>query len=137
MAEPQKTEPRKFRAPDVNPESKAFWDAANEGKFLLKHCNGCGETHYYPRSICPLCGSDKTEWIESKGVGEIYTLSTMRRGPNAPYTLAWVTLDDGPAIVTNIDTDDHDALAIGQRVAVKFAASDGGAPYPMFTPDGE
>ena len=130
-------EPRKFRAPDVNPESKPFWDAAADGKLMLKHCAACGEKHYYPRSICPLCGSDKTEWFQSSGKGAIYTLSTMRRGANAPYTLAWVILDDGPAVVTNIATDDHDALAIDQRVIVKFAPSDGGAPYPLFTPDGE
>ena len=131
------TEPRKFRAPDVNPESKSFWDAAGDGKLMLKHCTACGEKHYYPRSICPLCGSDKTEWFQSSGKGVIYTLSSMRRGANSPYTLAWVTLDDGPAIVTNIDTDDHDVLAIDQRVIGKFVASDGGAPYPLFTPDGE
>jgi len=128
---------RKFRAPDVNPESKPFWDAAADGKLMLKHCTACGEKHYYPRSICPSCGSDKTEWFQSSGKGAIYTLSTMRRGANAPYTLAWVMLDDGPAMVTNIDTDNHDALAIDQRVIVKFVASDGGAPYPLFTPDGE
>lgn len=130
-------EPRKLRAPDINPESKPFWDAATEGRLLIKHCNGCGENHYYPRSICPLCGSGETEWLETKGSGEIYSLSTMRRGPNAPYTLAYVTLDEGPAVLTNIDTPDHDALRIGQRVIVKFAASDGGAPYPAFAPDGE
>lgn len=128
---------RKFRAPDVNPESKPFWDAAADGKLMLKHCTACGEKHYYPRSICPSCGSDKTEWFQSSGKGAIYTLSTMRRGANAPYTLAWVMLDDGPAMVTNIDTDNHDALAIDQRVIVKFVPSDGGAPYPLFTPDGE
>lgn len=130
-------EPRTLRAPEVNPESKPFWDAANEGRLLIKHCNACGENHYYPRSNCPLCGSGDTEWLESEGKGEIYSLSTMRRGPNAPYTLAYVTLDEGPAVITNIDTQDHDALAIGQRVTVKWTASEGGAPYPMFTPDGE
>jgi len=130
-------EPRKFRAPDMNPESKPFWDGACDGTLMLKHCTACGEKHYYPRSICPLCGSDKTTWFQSSGKGTIYTLSTMRRGANAPYTLAWVTLDDGPAILTNIDADDHDALAIGKRVTVAFVASDGGPPYPLFTPDGE
>ena len=128
---------RKFRAPDVNPESKPFWDAAADGKLMLKHCTACGEKHYYPRSICPSCGSDKTEWFQSSGKGVIYTLSTMRRGANAPSTLAWVMLADGPAMVTNIDTANHDARAIDQRVIVKFVPSDGGAPYPLFTPDGE
>jgi hypothetical protein len=136
------TEPRKLRAPEINPESKPFWDAAAQGKLLIKRCTTCGEAHYYPRSICPFCGSDATVWETSSGQGQIYTLSTMRRGANAPFTLAYVTLDEGPSIITNITDCDHDALAIGQRVTVRFVPStapDGSAaaPYPMFTPSGD
>ena len=125
-------EPRKLRAPEVNPESKPFWDAATEGRLLIKRCTACGEAHYYPRTICPFCGSPDTVWEASAGLGEIYTLSTLRRGPNAPLTLAYVTLDEGPMMITNIIDCDPDRLAIGQRVQVCFAASEGGAPYPMF-----
>jgi hypothetical protein len=73
--------------------------------------------------------------VESAGKGAIYSLSTMRRGAGAPFTLAYVTLDEGPAVLTNIATDDHDALRIGQRVAVNFVPSDGGPPVPMFMPE--
>ena len=129
--------PRTLRAPEVNPESKPFWDAATEGRLLIKRCSACGDAHYYPRTICPFCGSPDTVWETSTGLGEIYTLSTLRRGPNAPFTLAYVTLDEGPTMITNITDCDHDTLAIGQRVRVRFAASEGGAPYPMFTPVGD
>ncbi|HPU16738.1 MAG TPA: OB-fold domain-containing protein [Polymorphobacter sp.] len=136
------TEPRKLRAPEINPESKPFWDAAAQGQLLVKRCTACGEAHYYPRTICPFCGSDATVWETCSGKGTIYTLSTMRRGPNAPFTLAYVTLDEGPSMMTNITDCDHDRLAIGQRVTVRFVPStapDGsaGAPYPMFTPSGD
>lgn len=130
-------EPRKLRAPEVNPETKPFWDAAAEGRLLIKRCTACGDAHYYPRTICPFCGSPDTVWETTTGLGEIYTLSTLRRGPNAPFTLAYVTLDEGPTMITNITDCDPDALAIGQRVEVRFVASDGGAPYPMFTPVGD
>jgi len=128
---------RKLRAPEVNPETRPFWDAATEGRLLIKRCTACGEAHYYPRTICPFSGSPDTVWEASAGLGEIYTLSTLRRGPNAPFTLAYVTLDEGPTMITNITDCDHDTLAIGQRVRVRFVASDGGAPYPMFTPVGD
>lgn len=129
-------EARKLRSPEPDPETQPFWDAAKEGRLLLKRCNSCGEAHYYPRSICPICHSADTTWIDAAGTGEIYSLSTTRRGPYAPYTLAYVTLDEGPAILTNIDTDDHDTLKIGQRVALVFAPTDGDIPYPKFTPTG-
>lgn len=126
-------EARKLPAPAENIENQPFWDAAREGKLLIKRCGACGEPHYYPRALCPFCLSADTRWEETAGKGTLYTMSTMRRGP-AVYTLAYVTLDEGPAVLTNIDGD-PDALAIGQRMTVTFAASDGGAPYPMFAPD--
>ena len=69
----------KYPAPQGNPETKPFWDAAAQGKFLIKRCTACGEPHYFPRSICPFCFSDQTVWEESSGEGEIYTFSLMRK----------------------------------------------------------
>ena len=46
---------------------------------MIKRCTACGEAHYFPRSICPFCFSDKTVWEESSGEGEIYTFSLMRK----------------------------------------------------------
>jgi uncharacterized OB-fold protein len=63
-------------------------------------CNACGKIHFYPRSICPFCFSDETHWLESKGVGAIYSYSIMRRG-GSPYALAYVTLDEGPTLTTD------------------------------------
>ena len=54
------TETKKYPAPVTNPETKPFWDAAALGKFMIKRCTACGEAHYFPRSICPFCFSDKT-----------------------------------------------------------------------------
>ena len=126
---------RTLPAPEVNVETQAFWDAAAEGRLLIKRCGACEQPHYYPRALCPFCLSADTRWEQAAGVGTIYSLSTMRRGKDAPYTLAYVTLDEGPAVLTNIASDDPDALAIGQRVRVRFAASEGSSPYPMFAPD--
>jgi uncharacterized OB-fold protein len=130
-------EPRKIRAPEINPESKPFWDAAADGRLLIKRCTACGEAHYYPRTICPFCGSPETVWEQSRGAGEIHIFATMRRGPGAPFTTAYVTLDEGPSMMTNIIDCDPDALAIGARVMVRFVATDGGPPVPMFTPAGD
>ncbi|MDB5694462.1 MAG: DNA-binding protein [Sphingomonas bacterium] len=126
---------RKLPVPEVTPETQPFWDAAAQGKLLIKRCGACGEPHYYPRALCPFCLSADTRWMEAAGTATIYSLSTMRRGPDAPFTLAYVTLDEGPAVLTNIATDNYDALAIGQRVRVSFVPSEGGPPLPCFTPE--
>jgi len=124
---------RKITAPQPNVETQAFWDAAAGGRLLIKKCAGCGEAHYYPRAICPFCFSDRTDWVEASGRGTIYTYSVMRRAP-VPYAIAYVTLAEGPTMMTNIVDCDLDRIAIGQAVRLVFKPSEGGPPVPMFTP---
>jgi len=124
---------RSIPAPPVSPETRPFWDAAAAGRLLLKRCEACREPHYYPRAICPFCGSDRTTWLEASGGGAIYSYSVFRRAP-VPYAIAYVTLDEGPTMMTNIVDADLDALRIGQRVRVRFTPTDGGPPVPTFAP---
>ena len=129
------TDKPKYPAPLTNPETAQFWESAKAGKFLIKRCKSCGEPHYFPRSICPFCFSDKTEWEESKGEGVIYSYSLMRKSPTGPYVTAYVTLNEGPTLFTNIVDCDLASLKIGQHVKVVFKPTDG-APLPFFTPVG-
>jgi len=120
-------------APPSSPETKAFWDAAAQGQLLLKRCGACGQAHYYPRAMCPFCGSDRTEWRAASGKGTIYSYSVMRRA-EVPYAIAYVTLEEGVTMMTNIVDCDLDAIRVGQAVRVAFRPTDGGPPVPMFAP---
>lgn len=128
------TAERKIPAPAVNPEVKPYFDAAADGRLLVKFCAACGQYHHYPRAICPHCFSDRTEWREAKGTGTVYTCSVLRRGVPVAYCIAYVTLDEGVSLLTNIVDCDLDQVRIGQRVKVVFKPTDGGPPVPMFTP---
>ena len=110
---------RTIPPPPVNPETKPFWDAAAQGRLLIKRCTACDEPHWYPRAICPFCGSERTEWMEASGQGTIYSYSVFRRAP-IPYAIAYVTLAEGPTMMTNIVDCDLDAIRIGQAVRVAF-----------------
>jgi uncharacterized OB-fold protein len=129
MASPARTIP----APQVTPETQPFWEAAAQGRLLVKHCTACGKVHHYPRAICPFCFSDRTEWRPASGRGTLYSYSAMRRAP-VPYAIAYVTLDEGVTMLTNLIDCDFDALRVGQAVKVVFAPTEGGPPVPMFTP---
>ena len=124
---------RKITSPVVTVETKAFWDAAREGRFLIPFCTACGKAHWYPRAICPFCMSDKVELKEASGRGKIYTYSVMRRAPEV-YAIGYVTLEEGPTMLTNIVDCDPDKVAIGQPVAVVFRETENGPPAPMFRP---
>ena len=130
------TKQRKIPAPQPNPETQRFWDAAGDGKFMIRKCAACGKAHWYPRVICPFCAGDKTEWVEASGRGTIYSWSVMRRAPE-PYAIAYVTLAEGPTMITNLVDCDLDALRIGQDVQIKFTPTEGGPPVPTFTPVGQ
>jgi uncharacterized OB-fold protein len=124
---------RKIEAPEQSPETKPYWDAAAKGQLLIKKCNACGEPHFYPRSLCPFCFSGDTAWVAASGKGTIYSYSVMRRVP-VPYVVAYVTLAEGPTMISNIVDCDLNAVKIGQAVKVTFKPSDGGPLVPMFTP---
>ena len=125
---------RKIPAPAVNPENKPWFDAAAEGRLLVKRCGDCGEYHHYPRAICPFCFSANTAWVEAKGTGSVHTYSVLRRGVPVPYCIAYVTLDEGVSMMTNIVDCDLDTVRIGQKVKVVFKPTEGGPPVPMFAP---
>ena len=124
---------RKIPAPKVLPETLAYWQAADEGRLLVKRCNSCGRHHHYPRDICPHCLSSETVWQVAAGTGTVYSFSTMGTG-DAAYTLAFVTLDEGVTLMTNLVDCDPATVRIGDKVRVVFWPSQGGHAVPMFTP---
>ena len=125
---------RPIPAPMVSVETKPFWDAAAEGRFLIKRCTACKQAFWYPRAMCPFCMSAETVWEESPGAGVIYSYSVMHRSPTGPYAIGYVTLDEGPAVLTNFVDVAPDGLSIGMKVKVKFQPTEGGPPAPVFAP---
>lgn len=123
--------------PIVDPESRPYWEALKERKLLLKSCRACGKAHHYPRELCPHCHSDELDWIEAKGDGEIYSFTVVHRpageafAADIPYTVALVTLDEGPRMMTRI-AEGGSAVEIGRRVRVTYQNGEGGWVLPFF-----
>ncbi len=134
MSEAQEKMTRPIPAPAVSIETKPFWDAAAQGRFLIGRCQDCAKAYWYPRAICPHCFSGRTVLEESPGEGVIYTYSVMHRSPSGPYAIGYVTLNEGPAVLTNFVDVAPDGLAIGMKVKVRFQATEGGPPVPVFAP---
>ena len=121
-------------SPTCNPENKLFWEAAQENLLILKFCNSCKEPHYYPRSICPQCGSNETTWVESNGLGEIYSYTVMRRGVEVPFAMAYVKLNEGISLLTHLTNCDFDKICVGQKVKVVFQETQDGQKTHLFEP---
>jgi uncharacterized OB-fold protein len=124
---------REITAPPIDPENKPFFDAAAQGKLTTRKCGACAKVHFYPRAICPFCGGDAPEWVELSGRGAIYTCSLTRRAGPVPYVIAYVALDEGVTMLTNIVDCDLETVRIGARVKVVFKPAEDGTATPMFT----
>jgi uncharacterized OB-fold protein len=129
-------------APIVLPEVKPFWDATAEGRLVLPRCNKCQTVIWFPRPFCPSCASTDVTWIEASGRGSVYSFTVNRRGTadlpayreSGTYVLAYVELDEGPRIMTNIVDCDPDSVEIGQKVEVVFHDTGQGTALPRFRP---
>lgn len=125
-------------APPVNPETEPFWTATNEGVLVLARCAN-GHVIWYPRVICPDCHSTEVEWITATGHGRVYTYTVVHRAPAGyrdatPYVVAYVELDEGPKVVTNIVDVEPAAVHIGQEVVAVFDDTGAGSALVRFRP---
>ena len=121
-----------------------FWDATAEGRLLLPKCQDCAGLIWFPRPFCPQCGSLNIDWVQASGKGTIYSFTVNRRGAGdlveykdpVPYVLAYVELEEGPRIMTNIVGCDPDSVRIGQAVEVVFHDTGQGSALYRFKPAG-
>jgi uncharacterized OB-fold protein len=128
MADQQRT----IIDPEITPETRAFWAEAAQERLVIGRCGSCNAAHFYPRARCPFCLSPETRLETVSGEGRIYSYS-IPRAPT-PFAIAFVTLVEGPTIMTNIVDCDLASLAIGQHVRLTFRASQRGQKVPVFTP---
>ncbi|MEY4654356.1 MAG: hypothetical protein RI884_2937 [Pseudomonadota bacterium] len=124
---------RPLAAPLVDAATETFWERAKAGQLCTRACTQCGKLHWYPRPVCPYCQGD-TQWRDLSGRGTIYSVSVTRKAGPIPYAIAYVALEEGITLLTNIVDCDLDQLAIGQRVQVVFKPAEDGAMVPMFRP---
>jgi uncharacterized OB-fold protein len=126
-------------APTVFPETEPFWTATAEGKLVLPQCGECASIIWYPKGICTECGSLDIGWIEASGEGAVYTFTVSRQGIGAyreagPFVLAYVDLDEGPRVMTNIVGCAPDSVQIGLRVRAVFDDTGQGSALVRFAP---
>jgi uncharacterized OB-fold protein len=126
--------------PEITAESRPFWDGCKRHQFLVQRCRVCGARQHYPRGVCASCWSEDLEWLPSAGRGRIYAFTvthrTQARGfrDELPYVLAWVELDEGVQVLTNLVGCDPAKLTIGMDVRVTFEDVNADVSIPRFTP---
>ncbi|MEU5093981.1 Zn-ribbon domain-containing OB-fold protein [Streptomyces sp. NPDC020996] len=127
----------RFDVPEADPFTRAYWDAAAEGRLLIRRCGACGRAHHYPREFCPHCWSEDVTWERASGHAALYTWSVVHRNDlppfrdRTPYVAAVVDLAEGPRMMTEVVGCAADGLRAGLELAAVFR--DG---VPVFRPRG-
>ncbi|WP_260328195.1 Zn-ribbon domain-containing OB-fold protein [Streptomyces sp. Ag109_O5-1] len=127
--------PPRYDLPEPDAFTRPYWDAAAEGRLLLRRCRPCGRAHHYPREFCPHCWSEDVTWEPATGRATLYTWSVVHRndlppfGDRVPYVPAVVDLAEGPRMMTELVTADPETLRAGLELEVTFREG-----APVFRP---
>jgi len=101
-----------------DPLARLFYEGTRQKNLLLPRCSSGGKTHWYPRPVCPHCLQTRISLVPSPGCGVIYSLTRIPGKDGSMRTLAYVGLDEGVVMLSQI-IDDDEAM-IGQAVKVAF-----------------
>jgi len=134
------SDPLPAKAPLPNSETQRFWDATAEGRIELPRCDACSLVVWYPRAHCPGCQSTALTWETLSGRGTVYSYTVARSGASRrwrehlPYVVAYVRLDEGPTLLTNVVGCGPDDVEIGLPVVAVFDDTGEGSALVRFRP---
>jgi uncharacterized OB-fold protein len=116
--------------------SQPFFDAAKEGKLLLKHCSACDRYMTYSAEFCDACLNQSLDWKQASGKGTIYSFVVMHQvlhpgfAGEVPYNVIVVETAEGPRLQSNLLGSPDSEITVGMPVEVTFAeAGEVTVPY--------
>lgn len=114
--------------PAADWETRAWWEGCGRGELVLQRCNSCDIVQFRPRAVCAKCLSNDLEHFVASGRGHIYTFTVTYQNQvppfreACPYVLAYVELEEGPRLMTNIVECDPESVTVGMPVVADFQA---------------
>ncbi|WP_340588823.1 Zn-ribbon domain-containing OB-fold protein [Erythrobacter alti] len=108
----------------VPPET--HWRAAlADGRFLIQRDPVDGTTYFPPRLAGPK--GQSLEWVEASGLGTVYAVSVIYpKPPQQPYNVVLVDLEEGARMMSRVESERPEDIAIGDPVRARIAATDDG-----------
>ena len=114
-------------SPHASWETRGYWEGAGRGELVLQKCGNCSRVQHRPRGVCVRClKSADLQHFPSSGRGEVYSYTVTEQNQAegfveaCPYVMAYVTLEEGPRLLTVIVDCDPDLVTIGMPVVADF-----------------
>jgi hypothetical protein len=121
--------------------SAPFFDAARDGRLLVRRCDGCGRLFPPAQASCP--DGRSLEWHEVAGTATLVTWAVDDGTSTAPElanatgdgeVIGVVELAGGLWLNAALPGVDPTALRDGMAMRVEFLELGGGEPVPTFVP---
>ncbi len=122
----------------ITPASRAehhYFDQLAQGNFVIPRCQACDRFSFYPRVLCPHCGSDRQSWVAPSGRATVYSV-TVVRARSGDYTVCLVDLEEGPRMMSRVVGVAPETVRIGMALQARIDQIDG-APLLVFVPQEE
>lgn len=107
-------------------------DRLAAGELPFQRCADCASAIFYPRVLCPACGSDRIGFEASAGIGTVYSTTTVH-GRDGDHNVVLVDLDEDFRMMSTVRGIAPEQVTIGLRVRFEVAQHDG-APLAVFVP---
>jgi uncharacterized protein len=126
--------------PFIYSENKPFFDAARKRELHIQRCKDCQKFYFYPRTQCPHCLSENTEWMKVSGKGKVYSFTICERPGNpafagdVPYNIAIIELDEGPRMMSKVVECKNEDIKCDMPVEVVFEDASPEVTLPYFRP---
>lgn len=139
--------------PATDHEIRPYFEAARQGRLVLRRCAECNLYRFPPGRACPWCNSLESEWSEVSGRGTIYSYEIVTQAIQpgfadwTPYAVVLVELDEqrgvptpdeglrliGNLVDAGFQPEAEANVAIGRRVRTIFQPLDDEVALPQFT----
>jgi uncharacterized OB-fold protein len=126
-----------------SPDAAPFWDGLQRGELVVPWCQSCCESFWYPRSLCPRCGSADVAWTAHDGRGVVHAFCIQHQTslghlrPLTPFVTALVELAPGVRMMgLLLDVEPSpEGVRCGSQVRLVIVPTAGDRSIPAFVPD--
>lgn len=88
---------------------------------------------FYPRIVDPVTG-EGLNWKISKGLGTVYSTTTIHERDGTRRNIALIDLDEGYRMMSSVEGIASEEVKIGMRVEVFFRSDQDNVILPFFQP---
>ena len=114
--------------PIVVEETRGYWEGTLAEELRIQTCNACKNRQMPWGPCCTRCLSQDLGYMKASGRGTVYSFTVVRQAihpafsQQVPYVIAYIELDEGPIMTSNVTDVPVEEVHIGMPVELWFDA---------------